>query len=109
MDAHTEQSDRASRGSFFAVAAWYSAVIPFASPVIWFVIAAAVGGRLGVACVSTLCILISSFAAGIVSAFGFSRHGRKGILWLAVIGITASIILGFVSYIYSGLSQNWHG
>jgi positive regulator of sigma E activity len=109
MSAHTEHSVSASGGSLFVVAAWYSFLIPLLSPVIWFAIVAGTGGYLGVAFMSALCILITSLVSGVVSLFGFSRHGRKRIRWMALIGIVASIILGFMSYGYWELSQNWHG
>ena len=83
--------------------------MPLLAPVIWLAIVAGTGGYFGVAFVWVLCIFITSVISGVVSLFGFSRHGRKDILWMTVIGIIASVVLGFLSYGYWELSQNWHG
>ena len=104
MSAHTE------RASFlFIMAAWYSLIIPVLSPVIWFAIAEGTGGYLGVAFMWALRILITSFIAGVVSLFGYSRRGRKLVLWIAVIGTVVSFVLGFLSYVYWHMSQTFHG
>ena len=54
-------------------------------------------------------ILITSFIAGVVSLFGYSRRGRKLVLWIAVIGTVVSFVLGFLSYVYWHMSQTFHG
>jgi len=109
MSAYTEHSDSKSGGSFFVVAAWYSFLMPFLAPLIWLAIAAGTGGYLGVAFIWALCFLITSFISGVVSLFGFSRHGRKRILWMAVIGIVVSLILGCFSLGFWDMLQTWHG
>jgi hypothetical protein len=109
MNAHTEHGVPASGGSFFVVAAWYSLITSLLTLVIWFAIVEGTGGYLGVAFIWALCILITSLISGVLGLFGFLRHGRKRILLVAVIGVIASIVLGFFSYAYWGLLQTWHG
>ena len=106
---HPEHRVLESGGSPFIVAAWYSFLVPLLSPVVWFLIVLGTQGRLGVASIAALCILITSFVSGAFSLFGFSRHGRKLILWIAVIGAVASLVLGFFSYGYWQMLQGFHG
>ena len=109
MSAHPAHSVSPSAGSFFVVAAWYSFIMPLFSPFIWFAIVVGTDGYLGVAFTWALCILITSFISGVVSVFGFSRHGRKRLLWLSVLGTVASAVLGFMSYVYLDMLKTWHG
>src|SRR5438093_10625632 len=108
MSAHTGHSVSKSGSSLFIVAAWYSLFMPLSAPVIcWAVVGGGKGGDWGVAFIWGLCILVTSLISSVVSLIGFSRHGRKDILWMTVIGIIASVVLGFLSYGYWELSQNW--
>ena len=109
MSAHTEHTVSVSGGSYFIVAAWYSLLVPLLSPVILFLIFFGTEGRLGVASIAVFCILITSFISGICGLFGFSRHGRKLILWIAVIGTVASLVLGWFSYGFWQMLQGFHG
>jgi hypothetical protein len=43
-------------------------------------------------------LFVSSFLMGVVSLFGIQRHGAKGILWKAVIGIIVSSIFDFFAF-----------
>jgi hypothetical protein len=114
MNTQSEHSGQAPGSLFFAGAAWYSFLVPLFAPVIWFLIVLGSGffgaaNDLGMACTAALCLLATSLIAGIVSLVGILRHRRKPILWVAVLGIITSSILGFISYGYWELSQNWHG
>ena len=111
MKARNKNQDSVSesRGSFFVVAAWYSFLAPLLLPVVWFLIVLSTQGRLGVATIAALCVLITSFISGVFSLFGFSIHGRKLIFWIAVIGTVASLVLGYFSYGYWQMLQGFHG
>jgi hypothetical protein len=108
MSTHLEHQDSESGGSLFTKAAWFSFIVPFLVPVLWFCILAATS-RMDLPAMLSFFVLLSSLACGIVSLFGVRRHGRKRILWKAVLGIVASLVLGYLALAYWSLAHNWHG
>lgn len=104
------------KNSFFYRAAWASLLIPFI----------VFGGVVG------LCLycghtpsdgnnevvgyyLEGAFGAsvvglilGIVSLFGIQREGGRSILWKAVVGIVAGLIMGFIAFIFVALHALGH-
>jgi len=109
MSQHSKQDISPSGGMIFIAAAWYGFLIPVITPVIWFLITVITDGRLGVAFMSAFCILVTSFIIGFASLLGFSRRNRKGILWIAVVGVLSSAALGYISLVFWNMSQTWHG
>jgi hypothetical protein len=108
MSAHPEQVAFDSGGSFFTKAAWFSLIIPFLVPVVWFCILAATS-RLDLPAMVSFFILLSSLALGVVSLFGVRRHGGRRIVWKAVVGIVTSIVLGYFAAVFWSMSYSWHG
>ena len=109
MSAHSRHTDISSGGSPFTKAAWYSLLVPPLTPVVWFFIGLLTDGRLGFAFGAVFWMLVSSFIFGVASLFGIRKHCRKRILWTAVPGIIASLILGFLAFVYWDMMQTWHG
>lgn len=108
MSAHPEHGGLDSGGSFFTKAAWFSLIVPFSAPVVWFCVLAATS-RLDLPAMTSFFILLSSLALGIASLFGVRRHGRKRIVWKAAIGIVASVVLGYFALAFWSMSYDWHG
>ena len=94
--------------SFLRFAAWYSLIVPFIAPVLAYVILVASGGRLDLPLIAALCCAASSFLLGAISIFGAETPVR-GVLWKALIGIVASVVLGLGSCIYLSLLRGWNG
>lgn len=108
MSAHPENEKIDSGGSFFTKAAWISLIIPFLVPVIWFCILAATS-RMDLPAMVSFFMLLGSLALGVASLFGVRRHGRKRIVWKAVIGIIASLVMGYFAVAFWSMSYNLHG
>ena len=108
MSAHPEHQTFDSGGSFFTKAAWFSLIVPFLVPVVWFCILAATS-RIDLPAMISFFVLLSSLALGIASLFGVRRHGRKRIVWKAMIGIIASVVLGYIAAVLWSMSYGWHG
>jgi hypothetical protein len=92
----------------FSMAAWYCLIVPFLAPAVAFLIFAA-SNRLDIPLITTLCCAASSFVLGVFSFFGLQSYGKKGILWKPLIGIVASLILGFFAFVYLDALKYWHG
>lgn len=99
----------AGRVSLFAAASWYSLLAAVSSPIVWLLITSYSGGRLGTACASVLCILITSGVSGAVGLLGLLRSPRKRTFWVALAGSITSIALGVVAFALWKLSESWHG
>jgi hypothetical protein len=108
MSAQQEHRTFDSGGSFFNKAAWLSLIIPFFVPVIWFCILA-ITSRIDLPAMVSFFVLLSSLALGVASLFGVRKHGRKRIVWKAVVGIFTSIVLGYFAAAYWSMSYSWHG
>jgi hypothetical protein len=108
MSTHLEHGTVDSSGSFFTKAAWFSLIIPFFVPAVWFCILAATN-RMDLPAMVSFFVLLSSLALGVVSLFGVRRHGRKRIVWKAVVGIVASIVFGYFAAVFWSMSYTWHG
>ena len=108
MNTHPEHQALDSGGSFFTKAAWFSLIVPFLVPVLWFCILA-VTSRMDLPAMVSFFVLLSGLAFGIASLFGVRRHGRKRIVWKAVVGITASVVLGYFALVFWSTSYSWHG
>jgi hypothetical protein len=80
MKAHTEHQAFDSGGSFFTKAAWFSLIVPFLVPLVWFSILVATT-RMDLPAMVSFFVLLSSLGLGIASLFGVRRHGRKRIIW----------------------------
>jgi hypothetical protein len=108
MSAHPEHQAFDSGGSFFTKAAWFSLIVPFLVPVVWFCILAATS-RMDLPAMVSFFVLLGSLALGVASLFGVRRHGRKRIVWKAVVGIIASVVLGYFAAVFWSMSYSWHG
>jgi hypothetical protein len=95
-------------GSFFRFAAWYCLVVPLITPMLALVLLVASGGRLDISLIAVLCCAISSFLFGAISLFA-AEKGVQGVFWKALIGIAASVILGFLACVYLSNLKNWQG
>jgi hypothetical protein len=109
MDASSIYSGSKSGASIFTVAAWGCLVIPFVAPALGFVILVTSGGRLDIPLIAGLCLAASSFILGAISLFGIQRHGARRILWKALVGMIASLVLGFCAFVYLESLKYWHG
>jgi hypothetical protein len=94
--------------SFLRFAAWYSLIVPFVAPALAYVILVASDGRLDLPLIAALCCAVSGFLLGAISIFGAETPVR-GVLWKALIGIVASVVLGLGSCIYLSLLRGWNG
>jgi hypothetical protein len=92
----------------FRFAAWYCLIVPFVAPALGFAILVASGGGLGISLIAALCCAVSSFLLGALSLFG-AEKGVQGILWKALIGIAASVVLGFLASVYLSSLKDWQG
>ena len=98
-----------SNRQFPELAARYSLIIPFATLAVSFVLVkvgqmvfhevdAIVNTHKLIVCVFWM--MTSSFLAGVVSLFGISRCGVRPIIWRALIGILASLLVGYVAHVW---------
>ena len=108
MTAHPENQAIDSGGSFFTKAAWFSLIVPFLVPVVWFCILAATS-RMDLPAMISFFILLSCLALGVASLFGVRRHGWKRIVWKAAVGIIASVVGGYFALVFWSMSYTWHG
>ena len=108
MSVHPENQTFDSGGSFFTKAAWFSLILPFLVPVVWFSILAATS-RMDLPAMVSFFVLLGSLALGVASLFGVRRHGPKRIVWKAVIGIVASLVLSYFAAAFWSMSYSWHG
>jgi hypothetical protein len=95
-------------GSFFRFAAWYCLVVPLITPVLAFLVLVASNGRLDISLIAVLCCALSSFLLGVLTLFG-AEKGVRGILWKVMLGIAASVVLGFLACVYLSNLKNWQG
>jgi hypothetical protein len=108
MSEHCEHRASRSDVSLFTIAAWYSLIVPFSVPVLWFIIPATTS-RVDLPAMISFFVLLNTLALGVVSLFGIPRHGRKRILWKALIGIIASVVSGFFALVIWSMSYTFHG
>lgn len=110
MGAWLKQLSQRTEGTpFEELAARYSFVVPFAAIFVSFVLITTSnlifhtpGGIADVDSIAgcLLCVMLTSGIMGIVALFGISRHGWKRILWRAAIGVTMSVIVGFLAWLF---------
>jgi hypothetical protein len=88
-----------SDGKFFNLAAWYSLIAPPICFLIgWIGVHYSQHGISENLVGMIFLTLMSSFLGGIISLFGIPKCGSKKILWKAIIGIIASLVLGLVCF-----------
>ena len=109
MSQQSQQDVPACGSALFTIAAWYGLLAPIIAPIVWFSIAVATDGRLGVAFMAAFCILVTSFVFGLVGLFGASRSGRRPLFWMAAIGMIESLVLACLSFVFWNMSRTWHG
>jgi hypothetical protein len=92
-----------SKKSFFNRAAWVSLLSPFITfgmIVVYDIIVKYPTQEVSGYCVKGAFVAsVISLILGIVSLFGIPRHGARLIAWKAVIGIIASLVMGFLSLV----------
>ena len=84
--------------SFSALAALYSVIVPLITPVVWFIVLAGSNGYLVLASTVASGLLGTSLLAAVASLFRGHEHRRY--LWIALIGLALSAVLGFFSLVF---------
>jgi hypothetical protein len=84
--------------SFSTLAAFYSVIVPLITPVVWFIVLAGSNGYLVLASTVASCLLATSLLAAVTSLIRGHEHRRH--VWIALIGLALSIVLGFFSLVF---------
>jgi hypothetical protein len=102
MSKRIEKSETTSGLSFFTVAAWSSLLIPFATVVITYFVASA-SDRIGHILRVAACVLLGSLVLGLASLFCIPSDAGKPIVWVAWVGIVASLVFGYLALALGGV------
>lgn len=96
-DAQDKTATRAGL-PFSSLAALYSVTIPLVTPIAWFAVLVASNGYLVLASTVASCLLGTSLLAAVASLI--RGHARRRYLWIALIGLALSAVLGFFSLVF---------
>ena len=102
MSKRSKKTEATPGISFFTVAAWCSLIIPLVAVVLTFIVASA-SDRPGHALPVAAFVLLGRLVLGLSSLFCIPSDAGRPVVWLAWIGIVASLGFGYLALALGGV------